>query len=126
MTRFDVALTPEGLGRVDVSVEIGPDGVIAARLAFDNPAAAAELRGRAQELHRLLQDAGFDTSGGLSFADSGAGQSQNQGFGQEGRSGRGQPAFLGGRDLADRADEAALAQAAYLQNRSSAGLDIRI
>ena len=52
-------LTPEDLGRVDVSLEIGADGRLAARLAFDNPAAAAELRGRADELRRQLQDAGF-------------------------------------------------------------------
>ena len=58
-TRFDMVLTPEDLGRVDVSLEIGADGRLAARQAFDNPAAAAELRGRADELRRQLQDAGF-------------------------------------------------------------------
>lgn len=58
-TRFDMVLTPEDLGRVDVSLEIGADGRLTARLAFDNPAAAAELRGRADELRRQLQDAGF-------------------------------------------------------------------
>ncbi|MFN7109651.1 MAG: flagellar hook-length control protein FliK [Brevundimonas sp.] len=62
-TRFDMVLTPEDLGRVDVSLEIGADGQLAARLAFDNPAAAAELRGRADELRRQLQDAGFQLTG---------------------------------------------------------------
>ena len=62
-TRFDMVLTPEDLGRVDVSLEIGADGRLAARLAFDNPAAAAELRGRADELRRQLQDAGFQLAG---------------------------------------------------------------
>ena len=62
-TRFDMVLTPEDLGRVDVSLEIGDDGQLAARLAFDNPAAAAELRGRADELRRQLQDAGFQLAG---------------------------------------------------------------
>ncbi|MFN7128337.1 MAG: flagellar hook-length control protein FliK [Brevundimonas sp.] len=61
-TRFDMVLTPEDLGRVDVSLEIGADGQLAARLAFDNPAAAAELRGRADELRRQLQDAGFQVA----------------------------------------------------------------
>lgn len=61
-TRFDMVLTPEDLGRVDVSLEIGSDGQLAARLAFDNPAAAADLRGRADELRRQLQDAGFQVS----------------------------------------------------------------
>ncbi|MNS31008.1 Flagellar hook-length control protein FliK [compost metagenome] len=58
-TRFDMALTPEGLGRVDVSLEIDSDGRLAARLAFDNPAAATDMRARADELRRQLQDAGF-------------------------------------------------------------------
>lgn len=62
-TRFDMVLTPEDLGRVNVSLEIGDDGQLAARLAFDNPAAAAELRGRADELRRQLQDAGFQLAG---------------------------------------------------------------
>lgn len=61
-TRFDMVLTPEDLGRVDVSLEIDADGQLAARLAFDNPAAAADLRGRADELRRQLQDAGFQVS----------------------------------------------------------------
>jgi|GEM_PF-208830 len=61
-TRFDMVLTPEDLGRVDVSLEIDTDGQLAARLAFDNPAAAADLRGRADELRRQLQDAGFQVS----------------------------------------------------------------
>lgn len=58
-TRFEMALTPEGLGRVDVSLEIDRDGNLAARLAFDNPAAAADLRGRADELRRQLELAGL-------------------------------------------------------------------
>ncbi|WP_312597300.1 flagellar hook-length control protein FliK [Brevundimonas sp.] len=58
-TRFDMVLTPEDLGRVDVSLEIGKDGQLSARLAFDNPAAAADLRGRADELRRQLEAAGF-------------------------------------------------------------------
>lgn len=69
-TRFDMALTPEGLGRVDVRVEIDRDGQLAARLAFDNPAAATELRARADELRRQLEDAGFTLWGdALEFSD---------------------------------------------------------
>ena len=58
-TRFEMALTPDDLGRVDVKMEIDAEGRLAARMAFDNPAAAADLRGRADELRRQLQDAGF-------------------------------------------------------------------
>ena len=58
-TRFEMALTPDELGRVDVKLDIDSEGRLAARLAFDNPAAATDLRGRADELRRQLQDAGF-------------------------------------------------------------------
>lgn len=58
-TKFEMALTPDDLGRVDVKLEIDAEGRLAARMAFDNPAAAADLRGRADELRRQLQDAGF-------------------------------------------------------------------
>jgi flagellar hook-length control protein FliK len=69
-TRFDMALTPEGLGRVDVSLEIESDGQVTARLAFDNPAAAADLRARADELRRQLLDAGLQVSpDDLEFAE---------------------------------------------------------
>jgi len=58
-TRFEMALTPDDLGRVDVSLDIDSDGQLSARLAFDNPLAAADLRGRVDELRRQLTDAGF-------------------------------------------------------------------
>jgi len=58
-TRFELGLTPEGLGRVDVTLEIDTEGQLSARLAFYNPLAATELRGRADELRRQLEDAGF-------------------------------------------------------------------
>ncbi|WP_303703328.1 flagellar hook-length control protein FliK [Brevundimonas naejangsanensis] len=69
-TRFDMALTPEGLGRVDVSLEIESDGQVTARLAFDTPAAAADLRARADELRRQLLEAGLHlSSDDLEFAE---------------------------------------------------------
>ena len=58
-TRFEMALTPDDLGRVDVKLDIDSEGRLAARLAFDNPAAATDLRGRADQLRRELEDAGF-------------------------------------------------------------------
>lgn len=76
-TRFEMALTPEGLGQVDVSLDIDADGKLAARLAFDNPLAATELRGRVDELRRQLQEAGFTVADdALSFSqrDASAGQ----------------------------------------------------
>lgn len=76
-TRFEMALTPEGLGQVDVSLDIDADGQLVARLAFDNPLAATELRGRVDELRRQLQEAGFTVADdALSFSqrDPSAGQ----------------------------------------------------
>ncbi|HWQ88228.1 flagellar hook-length control protein FliK [Brevundimonas sp.] len=58
-TRFEMALTPDDLGRVDVKLDIDSEGRLAARLAFDNPAAATDLRGRVDDLRRELEDAGF-------------------------------------------------------------------
>lgn len=58
-TRFEMAMTPEGLGRVDISLDIDSGGKLTARLAFDNPLAATEMRGKADELRRELQGAGF-------------------------------------------------------------------
>jgi len=58
-TRFEMALTPDDLGRIDVSLDIDAQGQLSARLAFDNPLAAADLRGRVDELRRQLTDAGF-------------------------------------------------------------------
>lgn len=82
-TRFEMALTPEGLGQVDVSLDIDADGKLAARMAFDNPLAATELRGRVDELRRQLQDAGFTVADdALSFAerDASAGQQGGSAF----------------------------------------------
>lgn len=80
-TRFEMALTPEGLGQVDVSLDIDADGQLAARLAFDNPLAAAELRGRVDELRRQLQEAGFTVADdALSFSQRDASAGQNGAF----------------------------------------------
>lgn len=58
-TRFEMSLTPDDLGRVDIKLDIDSEGRLAARLAFDNPAAAADLKGRTDELRRQLEQQGF-------------------------------------------------------------------
>ena len=84
-TRFEMALTPEGLGRVDVSLDIDADGQLAARLAFDNPLAATDLRGRVDELRRQLEDSGFRLSeDALQFTDRDP-QSRGDGFDRQGQ-----------------------------------------
>ncbi|MBU1346313.1 MAG: flagellar hook-length control protein FliK [Alphaproteobacteria bacterium] len=80
-TRFEIALTPDDLGRVDVSLDIDADGQLAARLAFDNPAAAADLRARVDDLRRQLQEAGFTVADdALSFAERDASAGQGGAF----------------------------------------------
>lgn len=86
-TRFEMALTPDELGRVDVRLDIDSEGRLNARLAFDNPAAATDLRGRADELRRELEDAGFHLADdAFEFADR---DSNSSAFdrGQDGRHG---------------------------------------
>jgi len=75
-TRFEMALTPDDLGRVDVKLDIDSEGRLAARLAFDNPAAATDLRGRADQLRRELEDAGFQLADdAFEFAERDSGSS---------------------------------------------------
>lgn len=99
-TRFDMALTPDSLGRVDVRLEIDADGALAARLAFDNPAAAAEMRGRADELRRQLEDAGFR------LAEDALQFSERDSSGRRAFDDPRDRAFAGARRLNDQADEA--------------------
>lgn len=129
-TRFDVELHPADLGQVNVRLEIGAHGRMTASMSFENPHAAAELRGRADELRTALENAGFDLSGGLSFDVAG-----DRG---QGRNPADQQTPDGGGVLRGRAFEAAIAAAsetanaalagamsAY-QSRVAPGLDIRI
>ncbi|MDO8801507.1 flagellar hook-length control protein FliK [Phenylobacterium sp.] len=132
-TQFDVALNPEGLGRVDVRIEIGAQGKLTASMAFENPLAASELRARAGELQKALEQAGFDISGGIRFdvaADRGQGQAGQGQFGHDpsnnGGASRGR-AFQAALDSADQTADAALSGALNLQRRTlMSGVDVRI
>jgi hypothetical protein len=130
-TQFDVQLTPAGLGRVDVRVEVGADGRISAAMSFDNPQAAADVKARAADLQRALADAGFDASNGLSFdvagdpgsgAGGGAFAQDGQDFGQAFR-GR---AFQAALDNAGDAAQAALSPMLNLSLGAQSGVDVRI
>ena len=126
-THFDIQLTPEGLGRVDVRVDIDAQGKLTAAMAFDNPHAANEMRGRSGELMRALEQAGFDLSGGLSFNSPhdqrSGGQFADQAPDRETWQGR---AFQSALGMADEADTAAVATRLYQQRQSPTGVDLRI
>lgn len=124
-TRFDMALTPDDLGRVDVSLDIDADGGLTARLAFDNPLAATELRGRADELRRQLQDAGFTVGAdSLSFSEREAGSSNggsDQGFGRGA-----ERAFVGAGRLTDDLDTVAVPPAWISHSQTPQGVDLKV
>ncbi|WP_304175536.1 flagellar hook-length control protein FliK [Phenylobacterium aquaticum] len=129
-TRFDVELNPADLGRVDVRIEIGAHGRLTASMSFENPQAAAELRGRADELTKALEQAGFDMSGGMSFDVAGdRGQANQNQTGQSTSDGGGQArgrAFQAALDTASGSADAALSSALAYRTRPAAGVDIRI
>jgi len=107
-TRFEMSLTPDELGRVDIKLDIDAEGRLAARLAFDNPAAATDLRGRVDDLRRQLEQQGFhlaDDAFEFTQRDSGSG------------------AFDRGQDSSqsqDRAQSRAFAAAARLNTEADA------
>jgi hypothetical protein len=112
---------------VQVKIQVDRNGAVRAALTFDNPQAAADLAGRADDLRAALGQAGFDVAdNGLSFGMSGQG---NPGAGERdadtgawgGRAFRN--AAAGANDLLTAVNEAA----SRLSSASSAGgLDIRI
>jgi flagellar hook-length control protein FliK len=127
-TKFDVELDPAGLGKVSVQVEIGAHGRVTAAMSFDNPEAAAELRGRANELQRSLEQAGFDLSGGMSFDVAGdqgrPGQGQFTAQDRETGSGFRGRAFQAALETAGEAD--APAGSLSLRQGLRSGVDVRI
>jgi Meckel syndrome type 1 protein len=125
---FDMTLTPEGLGEVQVKVSVDRNGAVTARMSFSNPQAAAELGAQAGDLKDALAQAGFTVAeNGLSF-DMG-GQSQggaSQGQWSDGLNASAGRAFMTARDNSEDLLTAVTQAAARLQRPSAAGLDIRI
>ena len=81
-SHFDLALEPEGLGRVDVRVRIAADGALSASMNFDNAHAAEAMKSRSGELRTALEQAGFNLAGsGLSFTAGGSGRQSSGGDG---------------------------------------------
>lgn len=122
-TRFEMALTPEDLGRVDVSLEMGEDGSLTARLAFDTPAAAAEMRAQVDQLRRQLEQAGFQLArDALEFSHrDGSAQQRQDHF--ERRQNR---AFAAARDLADRTEAAPLINLSLSLGSARDRVDVKV
>jgi flagellar hook-length control protein FliK len=124
-TRFEMALTPDDLGRVDVKLDIDSDGRLTARLAFDNPLAATDLRGRADELRRQLEQAGFQLAdNALDFAER---DSSSSAFdrGRDGRQGQGR-AFASASRLNAETDIAAQPPRWMALSLSPSGVDLKV
>jgi hypothetical protein len=124
---FEMTLHPEGLGDVRVKVSVDRNGAVSANMTFSDPAAAASLGARVDDLKHALNQAGF------TVADNGLNFNMN---GQD-QSGSGQNAWTSANPNAGRAFQnaagasedllASVSQAAVnLQRPSAAGLDIRI
>jgi hypothetical protein len=68
-SQFQITLTPEGLGQVSVTVSVAAEGKVSAAFALERPETADALSGRASDLQKALEQAGFSLSeAGLSFA----------------------------------------------------------
>lgn len=122
-TRFNMELNPAEMGRVDVKLSIDKDGRVAAQMAFDNPVAAADMRGRADELRRQLEQAGFQVAGeDLTFAE----RKKGSAFDRHARpeidpDAARERAFREGERSARLAEDAG-----RLANRAIIGLDMRV
>jgi flagellar hook-length control protein FliK len=66
--RISIALVPQDLGRIDISLDFDHGGKLSAVIAADRPQTLDLLQRDQRGLERALQDAGFKTdSGSLSF-----------------------------------------------------------
>ncbi len=89
ISRFDIRLAPEDLGRVDVRLDIAEDGRVRAHLTVDRPETLAWLHRETGQLERALGQAGLRTeadSVGVSLRDpatGGDGQRAGDGNGRE-------------------------------------------
>lgn len=87
LDRVSIQLRPVELGRIEVRMEFGSDGVMRAKFMAENPQTLELLQRDLRGLEKSLQDAGIRTeSGGLSFSLRDDGRSAHQ---QQDRPGRG-------------------------------------
>lgn len=124
-TRFEMSLTPDELGRVDIKLDIDTEGRLAARLAFDNPAAAIDLKGRVDELRRQLEQQGFQLSeDAFEFTQRDSGSSAFD-RGQDTRQGQSR-AFAAAARLNTEADAVAQPPSWQALSLTPAGVDMKV
>ncbi|WP_296498681.1 flagellar hook-length control protein FliK, partial [Phenylobacterium sp.] len=126
ITRFNLELNPDDLGRVDVRLEIDASGGIRAAFTFERAQSAVELGRRADELQKSLESAGFNLTGGLSFDVAGDRSHGRHPSWAEARDERPNPSVTSEPDLA-REGATQIADALSGRRPSSRyGVDIRI
>lgn len=88
ISRFDIRLNPDDLGRIEIRLDVRPDGAVQADIQVERPETLAALSRDARGLERALEQAGLRPGeGGLTVAlkepslDAGAGW---RGSGQDG------------------------------------------
>jgi flagellar hook-length control protein FliK len=139
-SRFDVQLTPEGLGRVDVTVVIDASGKVTASLSFDQADAARLVKTHEGELQAALTEAGLSLGQGAlriehvsrpdpasTPAGNGAGTGPGMG-GEGGQAQQGDPGLRGARSFIAAAHSADAEDVRIVRRTVLAGrgLDIRI
>jgi len=120
-THFDIALEPAGFGRVDVKLQIDPQGQVSAQFSFDTAHAAAEAKAQVGQLQQALEQAGFTVGqGGLSFDVGG------RGAGLAGQQSQPAQQWAPVPAQPDALAEATAAAAQILARSPASGLDITI
>lgn len=130
--RMTIQLRPEELGRIDIRLEFGQDGRVAARVTADNPLTLELLQRDQRSLERALNDAGLKTdSTSLSFNLRGDGQNperqnaQNEQSGSGSGNGRGGTAGNGDESVTEIANDLARGPVRTLRV-ANGRLDVRI
>ena len=68
MDKINIQLRPASLGRIDVELQMGPDGKVVTTITADNRQTLDLLQRDARSLERSLQDAGLQAdAGSMSF-----------------------------------------------------------
>jgi len=125
-SQFQIRLDPPSLGRIEIHLNMDPQGNAQAQLSADRPQTLEALQRDASSLERALKDAGLDLPGGLSFSLKGDGKSGGA-WRDSQNSGRSRAMQIDAVDSADRAAAiSGLASMGQPWGAASTRLDIRV